>query len=101
MDTAATLAGLIKAPYSSCWGSLLQDGERAVKASVTASVPWKGELGQQEREMQSFTDLLLRCDLPTKLPRDEGGKDLHKAATISDCFSNKITNASHKSAFPN
>lgn len=50
--------------------------------------------------MQSFTDLLLPYDLPTTLPLDEGGKDLYKAATISDCFSNKITKASHKSAFP-
>lgn len=44
--------------------------------------------------MQSFTDLLLPCDLPTRLPFDEGGKDLYKAATISDCFSNKIIKAS-------
>lgn len=57
-----------------------------MKASLTASVPCKGELGQQEREMQSFTDLLLPCDLPTRQPHDEGGKDLYKAATISDCF---------------
>lgn len=72
LDTSATWAGLIKAPYSSCWGSLLQDGEREVKVSVT-SAPWKGERGEQEREMQSFTDLLLPCDLPTRLPLDEGG----------------------------
>lgn len=71
-----------------------------MKASLTASVPCKGELGQQEREMQSFTDLLLPCDLPTRQPHDEGGKDLYKAATISDCFFSKITKASKKSAFP-
>lgn len=66
----------------------------------TASEPWQGEVGEQEREIHSFTNLLLPCDLPARLQLDEGGKDLYKAATTNDYFSNKITKASHKSAFP-
>lgn len=99
VDPSATWAGLrkdITSPAEALCGGMKGGQQRLLCHWIRAV--WKREPGKQE--IHCLTDFLLACDLPTRLPRDEGDGDLYNAVVPNDCFFYKATKASHKSAVP-